>query len=172
MVDDLPEPVLGLVGFADRGLLGFQEPVHGHERGVGGVVFGVGHVHFVDGVVGPVDFEVHADVEHVLVDRGVEAVVVQGLAVRALLPGLLAGGGEDAGGLDQELDGPVQEQVPVEGVFVVRDRGDEGDHELAVAAGLGGPSRKSKCFHRIESSSSCMQIAFSIVHGLPRESTE
>ena len=33
---------------------------------------------------------------------------------------------------------PVEEEVPVEGVFVVRDGGDEGDHEFAAAAGFGG----------------------------------
>ena len=51
---------------------------------------------------------------------------------------MLGGGGKDTGGLDEELDAAVQEQVPVERVLVVRDRGDEGDDEFAVAPDLGG----------------------------------
>ena len=68
------------------------------------------------------------------------------LPVGALLAGSLLGGGEDAGGFDEEFDEAVQEQVPVEGVFVVRDRGYEGDDQFPGPAGFGGAFAEVEVF--------------------------
>ena len=62
-------------------------------------------------------------------------------------------------------------EVPVEEVLVVDHGGDEGDHEPARAPSLAlCPLRYSTCFHSTPMSSSCMQIAFLVTYGSPRES--
>jgi hypothetical protein len=137
VVDDLPEPVPPGVRGPDRVLLALEETVDGVEGAARRVDLGDLGVDLVDGVGRAVDLHVQAHVEDVLVDGGVEPTVVQRLPVLRLLPRRLARRRQDARGLDQELDGPVEVEVPVEAVLVVGHRRDEGDDQPAGAADLG-----------------------------------
>ena len=87
----------------------------------------------VDGVAHPVHGHVEPGGEQVLVVRRAQpGGDLGGVLVRR------AGGEEHAGELDLELDGAVEVEVPVEAVVVVADRGEERDHQAALAAHFPG----------------------------------
>ncbi len=84
-----------------------------------------------------VDRRVEAGAEEVLVEGCLEAGGDLG-GVAGVFAGGGGGGLHQAGGLGLELDGAVLVEVPVEGVVVVAEGGDEGNHQAAGAAALGG----------------------------------
>ena len=83
----------------------------------------------------PVHAHVQPGAEQVLVHRpGQPGRDLGGVRVAVTRVGR---GEQDPGRLDLELDRAVQVEVPVEAVVVVAHRGEVGDHEPALAAGLG-----------------------------------
>ena len=97
-------------------------------------------VDFLDRVGPAVDHHVQPRAEQVLVPGGAQAGRDLGGVRRVRGVVTRVGGGEqDAGELDLALDRAVQVEVPVEAVVVVADGAEEGDHQAALAAGLGRP---------------------------------
>src|SRR6202011_2560974 len=94
-----------------------------------------GDVHLLHRVGQTVHGHVQPGAEQVLVDgRGQPGGDLGG--VRVLAAGV-GRGEQHPGRLDLALDRAVQVEVPVEAVVVVADRGEVGDTEPALAAGLG-----------------------------------
>jgi hypothetical protein len=85
-------------------------------------------------LAGPVDVEVEPEVEEVLVDRGVQPVRVEELAVARRLTGGHRPRREDAGQLDLALDAAVLVEVPEDPVVVVADRRERRDDQPARPA--------------------------------------
>ena len=93
-------------------------------------------VDFVDGVFRAVHHHVHADIEAVLVVRGIKA---RGdlCAVLARIAGNYRPGIHDSRQLDLILDRAVLIEIPVKAVLVVADSGDERDDQAPGAAYFG-----------------------------------
>ena len=94
-------------------------------------------VDLVDRVVGPVDLDVEAHVEQVLVERRRQLGRDHRWRSRGLLAGGHGHGRQDAGQLHLELDRAVEVEVPEEAVLVVADGGDGAHHQPPRAAHLG-----------------------------------
>src|SRR5206468_2040063 len=96
-------------------------------------------VHRLHRVGLPVHAHVQPGAEQVLVYRpGQPGRDLGGVRVPA---GRVGRGEQHSGRPDLELDRAVQVEVPVEAVVVVAHRGEVGDHEPALAAGLGQGAR-------------------------------
>jgi len=119
-IDDALGCLLGLQGGGDS----VEAVLHG-VVGTDGQRFGVD---LVDGVGATIHIKVQPHTEEVLVDQPIQVGGDEGAV------GEVVGGGtaeQDARELDFVLDGAVLVEVPEEAIFVVIDRGDEGEDETA-----------------------------------------
>src|SRR5215207_3903211 len=85
----------------------------------------------------PVDVKVEPEVEKVLMDRGVKAVLIEELSIPWRLAWRNRPRGKNPGQLDLALDRAVLIEVPEDAVVVVADRRERGDHQPTGAPHLG-----------------------------------
>src|SRR3954451_22506919 len=83
----------------------------------------------IDGVHQAIDVEVEPEIEEVLMDRRVQAILVEELAVARFIPWSYGSRREDAGQLHFTLDRAVLVEVPEDAVVVVADRREGRDHQ-------------------------------------------
>ena len=138
-VDHFPVALGRRIGGAAGLQLGLQHRillVEGVAVGVLGLVLLRIAVAFDNGIARPVHRHLQPGAESVLMDMALQAgghfnPVFGGLAGQA------SGGVDDAGGLHLEGDLAGLVEIPVEGIFVIADGADRGDHQLAATPDLG-----------------------------------
>src|SRR5580693_5893693 len=132
-IDDLPRADARWIAGAPRRLLAQQWLLDDRQSVAPRVIrpSRVGdRVDFHDRIVGPIHRHVEPDIEHVLVDVADDAWGNErssaGRAVEHQARGI-----DDPGQLDNEFDGAIEIQMPIEPVLIVAHRRDERDHEPA-----------------------------------------